>query len=91
VRLDNDTRYLGTANYIHLREFFDCVRGGKPPISDVASQHRSATACHLANISMRLGRRLQWNAAAERFEDDAEADSLLSRAARRGYQFERPA
>lgn len=87
MRLDNDTHYLGTANYIHLREFFDCVRTGKRPISDVASQHRSATACHLANISMRLGRRLQWNAATEQFVGDEEADSFLSRSPRQGYGF----
>jgi myo-inositol 2-dehydrogenase/D-chiro-inositol 1-dehydrogenase len=87
VRLDNGTPYLGTANYIHLREFLDCVRGGKRPISDVASQHRSATACHLANISMRLGRKLEWDAAAERFFNDEEANSLLSRSQRSGYHF----
>ena len=28
------------------------------PISDVVSQHRSASVCHLGNISMRLGRKL---------------------------------
>lgn len=87
VRLDNGTHYLGTANYIHLREFFECLRTGKRPISDVASQHRSATACHLANIAMRLGRRLQWNAATERFVGDEEADSFLSRSPRQGYGF----
>ncbi|HEV3003727.1 MAG TPA: Gfo/Idh/MocA family oxidoreductase, partial [Pirellulales bacterium] len=63
IRLDNETRYWGTANYVHLREFLDCVRAGKRPISDVASQHRSATTCHLANISMRLGRALRWDTA----------------------------
>lgn len=87
VRLDNGTSYLGTANYIHLREFFDCIRTGKRPISDVASQHRSATACHLANISLRLGRRLQWDAVAERFVGDEEANSFLSRPQRRGFDF----
>lgn len=87
VRLDNGTCYLGTANYIHLREFFDCLRTSQRPISDVASQHRSATACHLANISMRLGRRLQWDAAAEQFVGDGEANSFLSRPQRSGYRF----
>jgi myo-inositol 2-dehydrogenase/D-chiro-inositol 1-dehydrogenase len=86
-RLDNDTHYWGTANYIHLREFLDCIRTGKRPISDVASQHRSVTACHLANLSMRLGRGLQWNATRERFTDDDEANALLNRPQRRGYEF----
>jgi myo-inositol 2-dehydrogenase/D-chiro-inositol 1-dehydrogenase len=87
IRLDNGTRYWGTANYVHLREFLDCIRTNKRPISDVASQHRSATACHLANLSMRLGRKLYWDAQAERFPRDDEANALLSRPQRRGYEF----
>jgi myo-inositol 2-dehydrogenase / D-chiro-inositol 1-dehydrogenase len=87
IRLDNDTHYWGTANYIHIREFLDCVRTGKRPISDVASQHRSATVCHLANISMRLGRPLDWQPAKERFVEDAEANAMLRRRPRAGYEF----
>ncbi len=45
----------------HMGNFFDCVRSRKTPISDVASQHRSVSTCHLANISMRLGRKLRWD------------------------------
>jgi hypothetical protein len=36
----------------------------------------------LGNISMRLGRKLRWDPAAERFIGDAEADRMLSRAYR---------
>jgi predicted dehydrogenase len=87
VRLDNDTHYWGTANFIHLREFLDCIRAGKRPISDVASQHRSATACHLANISIRLGRPLRWDAEKERVVDDSEASAMLDRPRRQGFEF----
>jgi hypothetical protein len=38
-----------------------------------------ATACHLANISLRLGRRLRWDAAREEVIADAEAARLLVR------------
>ena len=38
----------------HMGNFFDCVRSRRRPISDVSSQHASATTCHIANISMRL-------------------------------------
>jgi hypothetical protein len=41
----------------HMGNFFDCVRSRAQPISDVYSQHRSATVCHLANISTHLSRR----------------------------------
>jgi hypothetical protein len=70
----------------HVGNFFDCVRSRQQPISDVESQHRSATTCHLGNISMWLGRPLQWDAAAERFENDAEADGRMRRDQRAGFE-----
>jgi len=77
-----------------MANFFDCIAaaeaaGGRPPhqpISDVESQHRSATTCHLGNIACRLGRPLAWDAAAERFVGDAEADGLLARPQRKGFE-----
>jgi hypothetical protein len=72
----------------HMENFFHCVRTRKTPISDAVSQHRSASICHLANISMELGRKLKWDPAAERFVNDAEADALLSRTHREGYEIE---
>ena len=70
----------------HMENFFRCVRTRTTPISDVVSQHRSASVCHLANISMELGRKLKWDPAAERFVDDPEANALLSRTQREGYE-----
>lgn len=70
----------------HMGNFFDCVRSRRQPISDVASQHRSAATCHIANISMRLGRPLDWDADAEQFVADDEANALLSRPRRAGYE-----
>src|SRR5262249_6309116 len=69
----------------HVRHFYACVRDGARPVSDVVSQHRAATACHLANISIRLGRKLTWDAGAEQFVDDPEADAMLSRPRRSPY------
>ena len=70
----------------HMGNFFDCVRSRKQPISDVVSQHQSATTCHLGNISMELGRPLKWNPKTERFVNDAAADKLLRREQRSGYE-----
>ncbi len=69
----------------HLGNFFDCVSARRQPISDVESQHRTATTCHLANISVRLGRPLKWNAQSEHFRDNAEANSYLKREQRPQY------
>ena len=35
--------------------------------------------CHLANLSLRLGRKLRWDATREDVLDDAEASALLTR------------
>jgi predicted dehydrogenase len=70
----------------HMRNFFDCVRTRRPPISDVESQHRSVSVCHLANISMRLGRPLQWDPEKEEVVGDREANAHLAREQRKGFE-----
>ena len=69
-----------------MANFFDCVRTGNTPISDVASQHRAATTCHLVNISIRLGRKLTWDPQQERFVGDDEANRYLVREQRKGFE-----
>lgn len=70
----------------HVGNFFECIKTRRQPISDVVSQHRSVSACHLANLSLRLGRKLTWDAAKEQFVGDSEADAMLSRPQRAPYQ-----
>lgn len=70
----------------HMGNFFEAFMYGKHPVSDVVSQHRVVTACHLANLSMRLGRKLAWDAAKEQFVGDSQADSWLTREQRAGYE-----
>ena len=70
----------------HLSDWLDCIKTRGRPNADVEIGHRSVTACHLVNIARRLGRKLTWDAEAERFEGDAEADALLDRPRRAGYE-----
>ncbi len=70
----------------HMGNFFDCIETRKKPISDVASQHRSVTTCHLGNISMRLGRSLRWDPVTEQFIGDEEANAWLRREQRKGFE-----
>jgi predicted dehydrogenase len=69
----------------HMQNFFECVKDRGKTISDPWSHHRSVSACHLANIAMRLGRKLQFDPAAEDFVGDEEASALLSRPQRPEY------
>ncbi|NLS94243.1 MAG: Gfo/Idh/MocA family oxidoreductase [Planctomycetaceae bacterium] len=70
----------------HMGNFFDCVRQRRQPLSDVAGQHQSVSTCHLGNISMHLGRSLKWDPQSQTFPGDAEANRLLSREQRKGFE-----
>lgn len=70
----------------HMGNFFDCIETREAPISDIESQHRSVTTCHLGNISMWEGRDLRWDPQDEQFVDDANANKRLSRDRREGYE-----
>ncbi len=61
------------------RNFLDCVKTRTDPYFPVDIGHRVSTVCHLANLSIRLGRKLKWNPQAEEFINDAEATELMSR------------
>jgi predicted dehydrogenase len=73
----------------HARNFLDCVKSRDNPISDLESAHRVATACHLANLSLRVGRKLRWDAVRETVLADPEAESLLERPYRAPWDAER--
>ncbi len=62
-----------------MHNFFDCIRDGGRTISDPWTHHRSVSACHLANIAMKLGRKLQFDPQQEEFIGDDEASAMLRR------------
>ncbi len=70
----------------HMGNFYDCTKTRQTPISDVSSQHRSATLCHLGNIAQRIGKPLIWNPETEQFVDAPDAAKLLRRDQRKGFE-----
>ncbi|MHB8899952.1 MAG: hypothetical protein ACYC6Y_14490, partial [Thermoguttaceae bacterium] len=63
----------------HTRNFLDCVKSRRQPLSDLESGHQVATVCHLSNISLRTGRKLTWDAEKEEIVGDPEANAMLLR------------
>jgi predicted dehydrogenase len=63
----------------HTRNFLDCVKSRNQPLSDLQSGHEVAAACHLSNLSLRLGRKLTWDADKEEVVGDQEANAMLVR------------
>ncbi len=70
----------------HMENFMNCVKTRELPISDVYSHHRAMTTCHLANIAIRLDRKLQWDPQSEQIVGDQDANQWLSREQRAGYE-----
>jgi len=73
-------------NRYHIENFLTSVRTRLRPAADVEIGHRSSTLCHLVNITRQLGRKLKWDPVAERFESDEQANALLSRPRRKGFE-----
>ena len=79
-------------NEIHLYKidnqhgnWLDCIKTRKAPISPVEIGHRACSICLITHISMKLGRKLDWNPETEMFVKDEEANKMLSRSQRFPY------
>jgi predicted dehydrogenase len=70
----------------HLQNWLDCIKSRQLPVADVEIGHRSVSVCHLANIVRELQRPLRWDPAEESFVNDSDADKLLSRLRRKGFE-----
>src|SRR3954469_25171844 len=69
----------------HHKNWLQCVKSRATPLAPAPIAHRSNTACIVSWIAMKLNRPLTWDAKAERFVNDAEANAMLSRPERAGY------
>jgi predicted dehydrogenase len=78
-----DTRLYVSKN--HYQNFLDCIKSREKPVADVEIGHRTATVCHLGNIAVRLGRKIQWDPAKERIVGDDQAAAMLTRPYRAPY------
>jgi predicted dehydrogenase len=75
----------------HMRDFLSCIASRGRPVADIEQGYISTASCILANMSMKLGRSLQWDAAAGNVVGDAEANELLRRPYRSPWVHPEPA
>ncbi len=69
----------------HHKNWLECVRSRQTPIAPAPVAHRSSAACIVSWIAMKLGRPLTWDPKQERFVNDEQANSMLSRPERAPY------
>ena len=83
--LDDGSAESATKNVIG--DFVDrCLDRNPAVLCPLEDGHRSTCFAHLANIAYKLGKRLEWDADAERFTNCDEANKLLHYKYRDGYK-----
>ena len=75
-----------TATRNVIGDFVDrCLDRNPAVLCPLEEGHRSTCFAHLANIAYKVGKRLEWDADAERFTNCDEANKLLHYGYRQGY------
>ena len=76
-----------TGDRAHVRNFLDAVRSRKRESlnQEIYSGHISTVMCHAGNIAWRTGKKLRLDAKTETF-DEAEANKLVGREHRKGFE-----
>lgn len=70
----------------HHGNWLEAVKNRTQPIAPAEVAHRSCTACLLQHIAMKLQRKLYWDPIRERFRNDDEANSMIARSQRAGFE-----
>lgn len=68
------------------QNFINSVKDGAHNFANAVDAHESSAHCHLGNIAYRLGRSLEFDPSTERFKGDDEANALLTRQYRAGFE-----
>ncbi|MDG1892973.1 MAG: Gfo/Idh/MocA family oxidoreductase [Verrucomicrobiota bacterium] len=83
--------FAAPGNRRQLLDFVTSRQQGTRPVADIEEGHISSASCILANLSMELGRSLEWDADAGRIVGDDEANLRLARDYRKGWSHPTPA
>lgn len=71
---------------LHARNFLDCVKSRQTCNCDIEVGHRDTSAALIANIAHKTRSFLEWDAKAERFTNNEQANRLLSYEYRAPYK-----
>ena len=68
----------------HFRDFVDCIRTGKTPKASIEGSFRSSSFALLANISLAVRQRIEWDPVKEQVINNKAANKLLH------YEYRKP-
>src|ERR1700683_3309758 len=69
----------------HMLDLLKAIETRGKPVADIMQGHISTASCILANLSMKLGRSLTWDAKQQCVVADDEANKLLRREYRKPW------
>jgi predicted dehydrogenase len=72
-------RHVAPAIRVHMKDLLSAIARRAQPVADIEQGHISSASCILANLSLGLGRTLEWDAALGKVKGDDEANRLLRR------------
>jgi predicted dehydrogenase len=72
-------KHVAPAIRKHMRDFLANIASRGKPVSDIEQGYISTSSCILANLAMKTGRTLAWDAEKQRIAGDEEANRLLRR------------
>ncbi|HEY7313976.1 MAG TPA: Gfo/Idh/MocA family oxidoreductase [Gemmataceae bacterium] len=78
-------KHVASAVRGHMRDFLRAIGTRGRPVADIEQGHISTASCILANLSMKLGRSLAWDAEKQRVVGDEDANKLLRRPYRKPW------
>ncbi|HEO71828.1 MAG TPA: Gfo/Idh/MocA family oxidoreductase [Candidatus Hydrogenedentes bacterium] len=75
----------------HMTNFLEAVKNADPTAVNATAEqgHIAAALCHLGNIAYRVGHTITFDPKTERIAGDDEADALLTRSYREGFEVPR--
>jgi hypothetical protein len=79
---DDLEKHVAPAIRVHMKNLLSAIATRSKPVADIEQGYISTASCILANMSMKLGRSLEWDAAKGQIRGDEEANRLLRRAYR---------
>jgi predicted dehydrogenase len=85
---DQEPGASGSGEGNHYQNFIDCIRANDKGLNNAPIEEGfySCALIHLANISYRLGRTLDFDPVAMNFFGDKEANAMLTKAYRKGFE-----
>lgn len=72
-------RHVAPAVRHHMQNFLAAIDARSKPVADIEEGYISTATCILANHSMKAGRSIAWDAAAQRATNDDDVNAMLQR------------